>query len=73
MDFIRQSEDARLHGRFLSVSVVNHHPGQMDAVRVLLDAGADPTIRDAIHGGMADGWADFGGHPEIAAYLRGLR
>jgi hypothetical protein len=45
----------------------------MEAVRALLDAGADPTLRDAIHGGTAEGWADFGGHPEIAAYLRDRR
>ena len=31
-------------------------------MRALLDLGADPTIRDTIHGGTADGWADFGGH-----------
>jgi hypothetical protein len=42
-------------------------------VDAALEAGADPTIRDAIHGGMADGWAEFGGHPEIADYLRSLR
>ena len=39
-------------------------------MRALLDLGADPTIRDAIHGGMADGWAEFGGHDDIAALLR---
>jgi hypothetical protein len=37
---------------------------------VVLDPGADPAIRDAIHGGMADGWAQFGGHDDIAALLR---
>ncbi len=47
---------------------------ERSAVRItaaaLFDLGADPTIRDAIHGGMADGWADFGGHSELAALLR---
>ena len=42
-------------------------------MRALLDLGADPTIRDAIHGGMADGWAEFGGHDDIAALLREAR
>jgi ankyrin repeat protein len=58
------------HGAGVPAINVAAQAGQIDAVRALLDAGADPTIRDAIHGGMADGWAEFGGHPKVAALIR---
>ena len=58
------------HGVGVPAINVAAQAGQMDAVRTLLDLGADPTIQDAIHGGMADGWAVFGGHDDIAALLR---
>jgi ankyrin repeat protein len=61
------------HGGGVPAINVAAQAGQMDAVRTLLEAGANPTIPDAIHGGMADGWADFGGHPEIGAFLREQR
>jgi ankyrin repeat protein len=44
--------------------------GHLDAVRALLDAGADPTIRDALYDGPPSGWAEHGGHPEVAELLR---
>jgi ankyrin repeat protein len=58
------------HGAGVPAINVAAQAGQIDAVRALLDAGADPTIRDAIHGGMAEGWAEFGGHPKVAALIR---
>ena len=42
----------------------------LEITRLMLDRGADPTIRDTLHGGAADGWADFGGYRELAALLR---
>jgi ankyrin repeat protein len=37
--------------------------GRLDALRLLLDAGADPTIRDSRFDSTAAGWADhFGQH-----------
>jgi hypothetical protein len=39
-------------------------------VRLLLTAGADPSIRDSKHDGDAIGWADFFRHPEIVQILR---
>ena len=44
--------------------------GHAEVVRALLDAGADPTIRDSKHNGDAFGWAEHGGQPEIAKMLR---
>jgi hypothetical protein len=39
--------------------------GQADAVETFLELGADPTIRDAIHGGTPAGWAKHGSNPEL--------
>ena len=44
--------------------------GRMRAVEALLAAGADPTITDDIYDSPPAGWAEHGGHPSIAAYLR---
>lgn len=43
--------------------------GHTEAALALLEGGADPTIRDALHDGPASGWAEFGGHPELAKTL----
>jgi ankyrin repeat protein len=34
---------------------------RVDVIRVLLEAGADPTIEDARHGHTPAGWAEYGG------------
>lgn len=50
-----------------------HHAvdsGSLDAVRVLVEAGADLGTRDRTHHGTPLGWAEYLGHTEIAAYLR---
>lgn len=50
-----------------------HHAvdsGRLDAVRVLVDAGASLEIRDRIYGGTPLDWAEHLGRPEIADYLR---
>ena len=44
--------------------------GHVDVVRLLLSAGADPTIKDTKHHADATGWADFFGQPEIVRLLR---
>jgi Ankyrin repeats (3 copies) len=49
-----------------------HHAvdsGSLEAVQVLIEAGADPTIRDRVYDGTARDWADHLGRNEIAAYL----
>ena len=35
--------------------------GHLDAIGLLLDAGADPTLRDALYGGTPEDWAEHGG------------
>jgi ankyrin repeat protein len=44
--------------------------GHLDAVRALLGAGADPRARDANFDSTPDGWAEYGGHPDVAAAIR---
>jgi ankyrin repeat protein len=44
--------------------------GRAGAARILLDAGADPTLRDDLYGGDAAGWAEHGGHADLAERLR---
>jgi hypothetical protein len=49
-----------------------HHAavnGQLDAVRALLDAGADPNLVDDVHGGNAGDWAESGGDPDVITVL----
>ncbi|HET9983715.1 MAG TPA: ankyrin repeat domain-containing protein [Longimicrobiales bacterium] len=50
-----------------------HHAvdsGSLDAVRVLVEAGAALGTRDRMYDGTPLDWAEYLGHPEIAAYLR---
>jgi len=44
--------------------------GHADVVRVLLDAGADPGIRDSMHDADALGWAEFFKQPDIVQILK---
>jgi ankyrin repeat protein len=46
--------------------------GNLEVIEVLLDAGADPTIRDAVHGGTPAGWAEYGCQPAARDLLRRL-
>jgi ankyrin repeat protein len=50
-----------------------HHAvdsGSLDAVTVLMEAGADPGTEDRIFHATPLGWADHLQRTEIAAYLR---
>ena len=44
--------------------------GAMDIARQLLDAGADPNIRDDKFGATALGWAEFFGRQDFAEFIR---
>ena len=44
--------------------------GHGDTVRLLVEHGARLDIKDILWNGTPADWADHGGHPEIAAYLR---
>jgi hypothetical protein len=42
----------------------------LKCLRLLLDRGADPTIRDAAYQGTPLGWAEHSGASDSAALLR---
>jgi ankyrin repeat protein len=58
------------HGVGVPAINIAAQAGQTEAVQALLDLGANPEVPDALHGGMAGGWAEYGGHPRLAAMLR---
>ena len=43
--------------------------GYRNLVQLLLDAGADPLIRDSTFDGNAAGWANAGGHEDLRDLL----
>lgn len=47
------------------------HTGDAGLVRLLLDLGADPDVRDARFDGTPANWAEHGGHAELVSLLRG--
>jgi ankyrin repeat protein len=58
------------HGEGVTPLHLAGQGGHREAVRALLDAGADPRARDANFDSTPDGWAQHGGHPEVAAAIR---
>jgi hypothetical protein len=63
-----QALDAKFHGRTLL-----HHAawiGDVELVRALLEAGADPEILDDDHGATPLGWAEWAYATSTAALLR---
>jgi len=57
----------RPHGTALHHAVDS---GSLDAVKVLVEAGAELGTRDRVHQGTPLGWAEYLQRTEIAAYLR---
>jgi len=45
--------------------------GAIEIARLLLDAGADPNIRDDKYNATALGWAEFFGRPDFVELIRG--
>ncbi len=58
------------HGEGVTGLHIAAQAGRREAVEALLELGADPALRDALHDGTPAGWAEFGGHAELAARLR---
>jgi ankyrin repeat protein len=58
------------HGEGVTALQLAAQAGRVETARALVAAGADPSLRDTLHDGPAWGWAEFGGHPELAAELR---
>jgi ankyrin repeat protein len=44
--------------------------GDLETIRLLLDAGADPNVRDDRYHATALGWAEFFGRDEMAELIR---
>ena len=59
------------HGEGVTALHLAAQAGRREAVETLLELGADPTIHDSLHDGPPSGWAEFGGHQELAEILRG--
>ena len=57
------------HGQGVTALHLAAGSGQTEAAKLLLARGADPTLRDELHGGSPMGWADFFGYPETRNIL----
>jgi peptide-methionine (S)-S-oxide reductase len=66
-DVARPSRDLYAHATPLHHAVSS---GSLDAVRMLVEAGAPLDRRDTVHDGTPLGWAEYGKLTEIAAYLQ---
>jgi hypothetical protein len=65
------SEDLYSHATALHHAVSS---GSIDAVRVLVEAGADLGVRDTVYNGTPLGWAEYSGEkPQYAAIVAYLR
>jgi ankyrin repeat protein len=60
------------HGEGVTALHLAAQSGEAEAVEMLLAAGADPALKDDLHGGTAAGWAHVGGHLELEERLRAL-
>jgi peptide-methionine (S)-S-oxide reductase len=67
VDLNAPSADLYSHATALHHAV---YASSLDAVKVLVEAGAALDIKDSAYGGTPLGWAEYGKHAEIAEYLR---
>jgi len=68
VDLNAPSADLYSHATALHHAV---YSGSLEAVKVLVEAGASLDTKDSIYGGTPLDWAEHGKHAEIADYLRG--
>ena len=57
------------HGEGATALHLAAQNGDLDAIRALLDAGADPGLEDALHGGTPAHWAEHAGQHAAAELL----
>jgi ankyrin repeat protein len=60
------------HGQGVTALHMAAQNGHLAMVKLLLDRGADPLIKDDLHGGDAAGHAHFFGQPAVRDYLLAL-
>lgn len=64
--------DAPCASLYSHATALHHavYSGSLDAVKVLVEAGAGLAAKDTIYGGTPLGWAEYGNQIAIAEYLR---
>ena len=70
VDLSTPCDDLYSHATALHHAV---YSGSLDAVTLLVEAGAALDAKDSIYDGTPLDWAEHGEHAQIADYLRGLR
>ena len=58
------------HGANVTALHLAANNGHTEAALLLLEHGADPTLREALYGSDPAGWAEHFGHRELAQRLR---
>ncbi|SPE34218.1 Ankyrin [Candidatus Sulfopaludibacter sp. SbA3] len=60
------------HGQGITALHIAAQSGHMPMVKVLIERGADRSIKDDLHHGTPEGWAAHSGQTEVRDYLRSL-
>ncbi len=60
------------HGRGVAALHMASQNGHLSMVKLLIERGADPSIKDDLHGGDAAGHANFFGQAKVRDYLNSL-
>jgi hypothetical protein len=58
------------HGKGVTALHLAANSGHAEICKLLIDQGADATLKDEMHGGDPAGWAHFFGHAELARQIR---
>jgi ankyrin repeat protein len=54
----------------LAATPLHNATNDLEMVKLLIELGADPTARDRTYDATPLEWAEYGGHAEVAEYLR---